>query len=113
MADKPVDSIRVGGVLYRKQPKTAQLQPMLQQYETDSEAARRSMKEASELVDRALTQAHKALLAESPQMAAKAVAILNTVVESAPKLAEEIKTTAQDLVEQANTIVGHKGMGGA
>jgi len=112
MADKPADAIRVGGVLYRKQTKTAQLQQFLQAYETDSDKLRRSMTEAVKIIDKTLTQAHQALLAENPQMATKAVSILQTLVTNAPKFAEEIKEQATELLDQANTIVGHKGMGG-
>lgn len=86
--------------------RVAQLQQLLQQYETESNAVLKGTK----LIQDALQNAHKAAMGKQPEQTLK---ILQQIQTSIPKFAEEANTRIKSLIEQANTIAGHLGMGGA
>lgn len=109
MAKTP-NTITFKGAVYVK---VAQLQPLLQQFETEAG----SQLKAVAALKAALANAHKAVLNNKDAEKKETLGQLDKIKKAAPELAkqfeQDVVAKADKLVELTNTISGHIGMGGA
>ena len=100
---KTPDKITFRGATYIKV--TAQLQQLLQQYETQSKKLL-GFAEKAALIKTALENAHKAAMGKNFAQSTSLLKELQTA-------ANEFKTGVDALIDLSDTMAGHVGMGGA
>lgn len=110
MSTQAPPAISFKGAVYVK---VAQLQPLLQQFETEAGAQLKSVS----ILKSTLANAHKAVLNNKDAEKKETLGQLEKLKKAAPELAQqfekEVVAKANSLIETTNTIAGHIGMGGA
>jgi hypothetical protein len=104
---KTPEKIRVNGNVYvRDDVRTAQLQPLLQQYESLNEPLLKAVGNLNpEGLKKLLVGAHQSILGKQAEPAVKTLMQVKGGLDAMSKKIGE-------LIETANTIAGHLGMGG-